>query len=173
MENNVFAEKTSMEKARSESAPMKNDSIKIVLLAKEHVPRLAEMERELFSLPWSERAFQELLTHEYCHYLVALKDGVPVGFAGMTVLADEGDVDKVMVDPAFQRSGVADRLLGELFRLGDALGVTAYTLEVRVSNVPAIRLYEKHGFQGEGVRPGFYEKPAEDALIMWRRSGKE
>ena len=48
-------------------------------------------------------------------------------------------------------------------------GITAYTLEVRVSNAPAIRLYEKFGFVSEGIRPGFYEKPTEDAMIMWRR----
>ena len=94
---------------------------------------------------------------------------MPVGFAGMTLLGDEGDIDKVMVDPAHQRQGIADALLSALFTQGDQLGATAYTLEVRVSNEPAIRLYQKHGFESAGVRPRFYEKPAEDALIMWKR----
>ena len=142
---------------------------RIVPLEEKHAPVLAQMEEKLFSLPWSEKAFEELLTHDYCHYLVAEEAGVPVGFAGMTLLGDEGDVDKVMVDPEHQRQGIADALLQELFTLGEELGATAYTLEVRVSNEPAIRLYEKHGFQSEGVRPRFYEKPTEDALIMWRR----
>ncbi|MBP5282740.1 MAG: ribosomal protein S18-alanine N-acetyltransferase [Lachnospiraceae bacterium] len=120
-------------------------------------------------MPWSEKAFADLLTHDYCHYLVAEKDGEPVGFAGMTVSCGEGEIDKVMVAPSCQRQGIADALLTALFELGKEIGVTAYTLEVRVSNEPAIRLYEKHGFRSEGVRPRFYEKPTEDALIMWKR----
>ena len=142
---------------------------RIVPLEEKHAPVLAQMEEKLFSLPWSEKAFEELLTHDYCHYLVAEEAGVPIGFAGMTLLGDEGDVDKVMVDPEHQRRGIADALLQKLFALGEELGAAAYTLEVRISNEPAIRLYEKHGFQSEGVRPRFYEKPTEDALIMWRR----
>ena len=143
---------------------------KIVPLSEKHVSGLAAMEKDLFSLPWSEKAFAELLTHDYCHYLVAEEEGEPVGFAGMTVLGDEGDVDKVMVDKAHQRQGIADELMKGLLSLGETLGVTAYTLEVRVSNEAAIKLYEKQGFQGEGVRPRFYEKPTEDALIMWKRT---
>jgi hydroxylamine reductase (hybrid-cluster protein) len=66
-------------------------------------------------------------------------------------------------------SGHDLKMLEELLRLGAERGITAYTLEVRVSNAPAIRLYEKFGFVSEGIRPGFYEKPTEDAMIMWRR----
>ena len=145
------------------------DGYRIMPLAETHVEMLAKLEAEIFADAWSERAFRELLTHEYCHYLVAEMDGKIVGFAGMTVIAGEGDVDKVMVAPGYRRKGLAEELLRELFVLGESLGVEAYTLEVRVSNAPAIRLYEKMGFHGEGVRPGFYEKPKEDALIMWRR----
>lgn len=141
----------------------------IVPLRKEHAAQLARMEKELFSQPWSEKAFEELLTRDYFHYLVAEQGGKAIGFAGMTTSFDEGEIDKVMVDPAWQRRGVADSLLNALFDAGEGLGISAYTLEVRVSNEPAIRLYEKHGFCGEGVRPRFYEKPTEDALIMWKR----
>ena len=145
------------------------DQVLIVELGEKHVPALTRIEERLFSLPWSEKAFLELLRHEYCHYLVAECGGEAVGFAGMTTSFGEGEIDKVMVDPEFQRQGIADALLEALFKWGKTLGVTAYTLEVRVSNEPAIRLYEKHGFQSEGVRPRFYEKPTEDALIMWKR----
>ena len=143
---------------------------KIVPLEEKHVPELADIEAALFSLPWSEKAFSDLLKHDYCHYLVAEENGEPVGFAGMTLLGDEGDIDKVMVEPRHQRKGIADALLEALFALGEEKGAAAYTLEVRASNEPAIRLYEKHGFVSEGVRPRFYEKPIEDALIMWKRS---
>ena len=142
---------------------------KIVPLEEKHVPELADIEAALFSLPWSEKAFSDLLKHDYCHYLVAEENGEPVGFAGMTLLGDEGDIDKVMVEPRHQRKGIADALLEALFALGKEKGAATYTLEVRASNEPAIRLYEKHGFVSEGVRPRFYEKPIEDALIMWKR----
>lgn len=145
------------------------DGYKIMPLAEVHVGRLAKMEAEIFTDAWSENAFRTLLTHDYCHYLVAEAGGKVVGFAGMTVIAGEGDVDKVMVAPEHRRRGLAEEMLRELFALGGCLGVEAYTLEVRVGNEPAIRLYEKMGFRGEGVRPGFYEKPKEDALIMWKR----
>ena len=81
-----------------------------------------------------------------------------------------------MVGGRFQRTSderllpvCRGKMLEELLRLGNERGITAYTLEVRVSNAPAIHLYEKFGFVSEGIRPKFYEKPTEDAMIMWRR----
>ena len=143
--------------------------LEIVPFSEKHAQDLAKMEARLFSQPWSEKAFRELLTHDYCHYLVAEHEGKTIGFAGMTVSFGEGEIDKVMVDPAFRRQGIADALMEALIQLGKGIGTSEFTLEVRVSNEPAIHLYEKHGFQSEGVRPRFYEKPVEDALIMWRR----
>lgn len=138
-------------------------------LRAEDIPALAQMEREIFSMPWSERAFTELLEHSYSLYLTAEWEERPVGCAGLTVLGNEGDIEKVMVREDFRRRGIADSMLRELLAAGERLGITEFTLEVRAGNVPAIRLYEKFGFVSEGVRPGFYEKPAEDAVIMWRR----
>jgi len=144
--------------------------IRIVPLMREHLERLAEMEAQVFSVPWSLESFQELFRYDYCYYLVAVNEaGIPVGIAGMTLLEDDGEIEKVMVDPAYRRRGIAAALLEGLFKRGAELGAKAYTLEVRVSNEGAIRLYEKYGFRTEGVRPNFYEKPKEDALIMWRR----
>lgn len=156
-------------------------TLRIVPLQEEHIEALAALEQEVFSQPWSERAFRELLTRDYCHYLVAeLAEegdgeekgaGHPVGMAGMLILSGEGDIDKVMVAPDVRRLGIADRLLKELLQSGRQQGVTEFTLEVRKSNEAAIRLYEKNGFVQEGVRPRFYEKPVEDALILWNRQG--
>lgn len=92
-----------------------------------------------------------------------------MGSCGMTVLCQEGNIDNVVVAPAFRGRGVAQRMLQELLSIGEADGVEAFTLEVRVGNAPAIHVYEKLGFVSEGIRPGFYEKPVEDAMIMWRR----
>jgi ribosomal-protein-alanine N-acetyltransferase len=133
------------------------------------VPRLAQIEREIFSLPWSEKAFEELLSHPYCLYLVAEADGEVAGCAGMTMLGDEGDIDKVMVQKEFRKRGIALEMLQKLLAEGQERGITAFTLEVRAGNAPAIALYEKTGFLSEGIRPRFYAQPTEDAVIMWRR----
>lgn len=130
---------------------------------------LAEIEAENFSMPWSENAFRGLLDNPGCFYLVALADGEVAGGIGCTFLGDEVSIDNVVVAEGWRNRGVAKALLRELIAGGEAKGAEAFTLEVRVSNIPAIRLYEKFGFRSEGIRPRFYEKPVEDAMIMWRR----
>ena len=80
---------------------------------------------------------------------------------------EEADITNVAVKENARRKGVAGLLLQEAKQIALKEGVMAFTLEVRVSNQAAIRLYEKHGFHSVGRRPGFYEDPKEDALIMW------
>lgn len=133
------------------------------------VAGLADIEAESFSMPWSEQAFRELLSRTYCRYVVAMVDGELAGCSGFTNLCGEANIDNVVVAPRFRGKGVAQAMLRELIRRGEAEGVEAFTLEVRVSNETAIHVYEKFGFVSEGIRPGFYEKPREDASIMWRR----
>lgn len=133
------------------------------------IERLAEIEAASFSMPWSAQDFADLLKRDYCTYLVAEADGLLVGSCGMTEICQEGNIDNVVVAEQFRGRGIAQCLLQELLALGEKNGVEAFTLEVRVSNVPAIHVYEKLGFVSEGIRPGFYEKPVEDAMIMWRR----
>lgn len=130
---------------------------------------LAKIEEESFSMPWSENAFRELLNHTYCHYLVAVADGQIAGCCGYTNICHEANIDNVVVAERFRNQGIGRAMLTKLISSGEAEGVEAYTLEVRVSNAAAIHLYEEFGFQSEGIRPGFYEKPREDAMIMWKR----
>ena len=144
-------------------------NLEIRELQSEDVAALAEIESKSFSMPWSKKDFEDLLSHEYCFYLVALVDGVPVGCCGFTNLCNEGNIDNVVVDESYRGRGIAQKMLQELLARGERDGVEAFTLEVRVSNAPAIHVYEKLGFRSEGIRPNFYEKPTEDAMIMWRR----
>ena len=120
------------------------------------IEELSRIEAASFSMPWSAEDFRGLLLRDYCLYVVAEADGHIAGCAGLTDSFHEGNIDNVVTAPEYRN-------------LGAERGITAYTLEVRVSNAPAIRLYEKFGFVSEGIRPGFYEKPNEDAMIMWRR----
>ena len=138
-------------------------------LEKEDVRALACLEQEIFTVPWTEQMFADLLSHDYNLYLVAETEGKIIGCAGLTMLGEEGDIDKVMVDEHFRGHGIAVLLLQNLMNRAGSRGITSFTLEVRESNHPAIRLYERFGFRSEGVRPKFYEKPTEDALIMWLR----
>lgn len=133
---------------------------------------LAQMEAEAFSMPWTAQDFRGLLERSYCFYLVALADGEIAGCCGYTDLCGEADIDNVVVGSRYRNQGVAQAMLEELIVRGEARGVEAFTLEVRVSNAAAIHIYQKYGFRSEGIRPGFYEKPREDAMIMWRRKFK-
>lgn len=130
---------------------------------------LARIEAESFSMSWSPQDFADLLSRSYCTYLVAEVDGQVVGSCGMTNICNEGNIDNVVVAEGFRGQGIAQELLARLIAMGESDGVEAFTLEVRVSNAAAIHVYEKLGFVSEGIRPGFYEKPTEDAMIMWRR----
>ena len=143
--------------------------VEIRELREEDIEALAEVEAEAFSMPWSKKDFQGLLERSYCFYLVALADGGPVGCCGYTVICNEADIDNVVVAGQYRGRGIGQAMLEELIARGEAQGVEAFTLEVRVSNGAAIHIYEKAGFRSEGIRPGFYEKPREDAMIMWRR----
>ncbi len=143
--------------------------LRIRNLQQSDIEPLARIEADSFSMPWSPRDFADLLHYPYCTYLVAETEGVPIAVAGFRNLAGEGNIDNVVVARRFRGRGVAQRLLAELIARGEEEGVTAFTLEVRAGNGAAIHVYEKAGFVAEGLRPGFYEKPTEDAVIMWRR----
>lgn len=135
----------------------------------EDVPFISRLEEETFSMPWSAESFLRMIAQEDTAYFVAEEDGQILGGCGLLLIAGEGNITNVVVAPEARRRGVATGLLTYLMAEGDRSGLRAYTLEVRVSNAAAIGLYEKLGFASEGIRPHFYEKPTEDALIMWKR----
>ena len=144
--------------------------IRIISLSKELVLEVAAIEAVCFSEPWSEQAYLEACDKEDYLYLVAVDDkGHAVGMCGLIIGLFEAEVMNVAVHPDYRGQGVAQKLMDALMEAGEARGVKEYTLEVRVSNAGAIHVYEAHGFVGEGIRPGFYRMPTEDALIMWKR----
>ena len=135
----------------------------------EDVPFISKLEEETFSMPWSASSFLEMISKEDARYYVAEEDGRILGGCGVLMVAGEGNITNVVIAPASRNRGIGTAMLQHLMMEGDKEGLTAYTSEVRVSNVVAIHVYEKLGFESVGVRPGFYEKPAEDALIFWKR----
>lgn len=135
----------------------------------EDVPFISRLEEETFSMPWSPASFLQMIEEEDARYYVAEEDGQLLGGCGLWLIAGEGNIGNVAVAETARRRGVGTGLLRHLISEGDREGLTAYTLEVRVSNEAAIGLYRKLGFVSEGIRPNFYEKPTEDAMIMWKR----
>ncbi len=135
----------------------------------EDVPFISRLEEETFSMPWSAASFLQMIEKEDTAYFVAEEEGRLLGGCGLLLIAGEGNITNVVVAPEARRRGVATGLFPFLMEAGERAGLAAYTLEVRVSNKAAIALYEKLGFVSEGIRPRFYEKPEEDALIMWKR----
>lgn len=137
----------------------------------EDLERILQIEQEAFSVPWSREAMQkEIEKNAQAHYLVAEEDGQPVGYSGFWQVLDEGHIMNIAVAQEARRKGIGTQLLQAMLRKGAELGILYWTLEVRVSNRAAISLYEKLGFTSAGIRPGYYEKPREDANIMWYQS---
>lgn len=134
------------------------------------VEQVTELEKQCFSMPWKSEDFLRLADDVHSLYLVAEVDGQIVGICGVTDVVGEGNINNVAVSEAYRSQGIATKLMRQMLEEGYRMGIAEFTLEVRVSNAPAIAVYEKCGFVSEGVRPGFYEKPTEDALIMWKRS---
>ena len=147
--------------------------ITICTMRKEHVPAVSLLEQSAFSMPWSAQDFLDMVEREGALYLVALCEGQPIGVCGVIDACGDGDISNVAVEEAWRGRGIGRMVVTALMEWGKEIGIRNYTLEVRVSNTAAIRLYESLGFQSEGIRPNFYEKPREDALIMWKRQAED
>lgn len=133
----------------------------------DHLDSLADLESLAFSKPWSYDALAEELQNPLAVFYVAedVDAESAIGYVGMHHILDEGYITNVVVHPAYRRHGVATALLRELEKYGDSHDLSRITLEVRASNAKAIALYKKLGYKKEGVRPGFYDSPKEDACI--------
>jgi ribosomal-protein-alanine N-acetyltransferase len=133
----------------------------------EDIPAVHAIESASFPTPWPPYAFRgELESNRMAHYLVVRADARVVAYAGLWLMVDEAHVTTFAVLPAYRRRGLGGRLLSALIELAADLGASVVTLEVRLSNVAARRLYQRFGFRPVGVRPRYYSDNGEDALIM-------
>lgn len=147
---------------------------RLVPMDRELAIQVAEIEKQNFSHPWTERMLQDALDDMLTSFICALGDnGVVMGYAGITVVAGEGYINNVAVRQEYRKQGIASELLNVFIRFAQAQGVEFITLEVRVSNVPAKQLYMKHGFTQVGRRKDYYDDPKEDAILMTRTFGAE
>ncbi len=161
-------------------------TIRVRRMTREDIGRAVEIESASFSEPWTEEIFSATLLLPYAYYYVAEVDegrntaesltgecgdqtSRIVAQCGIRDILGEGEITNVAVHPEFRGMGISNRLLSAAIADAMEQGVQVFTLEVRAGNAAAIALYEHFGFQTEGIRRNFYEKPVEDALIMWRR----
>lgn len=128
------------------------------------------IEEETFSEPWSKASFLDSLSDSNNCYLVVVLDGSIIGYCGYYGVIPEAYICNVAIDKNHRRLGLGYKMLEELIKQAYSRGITSMTLEVRVSNRPAIELYKRLGFKQEGIRKDFYKNPDEDAIIMWKGS---
>jgi ribosomal-protein-alanine N-acetyltransferase len=131
------------------------------------IPEVQAIERASFTSPWPPQAYRsELETNRLAMYLVGRMDGRVVAYAGVWLMVDEAHITTFAVHPSWRRRRIGERLLLTVLDLSLDRGAREATLEVRLSNLPARRLYEKYGFRPVGLRPRYYTDNGEDALIM-------
>ncbi len=126
----------------------------------------AEIEKKCFVHPWSEQSIESEFSRENSIFLMAFEEETPVGYVGLSVVLDEGYIGNLAVVEDYRRKGIGKALMLELINECKTLDLAFVTLEVRVSNEPAVKLYESLGFTQVGCRKNYYKDPIEDALLL-------
>lgn len=130
-----------------------------------HLSQVAELEKVCFADPWSEKALEILVTDE-AYGAVCLENGRAMAYGSILWGVDEGQIINVATHPDARRRGMGAAVLEHLIATATTRGCEQLSLEVRISNTPAVALYERYGFLKMGLRRGFYKHPTEDAYVM-------
>ena len=137
-------------------------------MRRRHLRGVMAIERQVYPRPWSPNLFlSEMSESRNRCYLVARIDREIVGYGGLICYGEEAHITNVAVDPVQHRRGIGSRILRDLILGAVEMGAEAVSLEVRVTNWGAQRLYGRFGFRPVGVRKNYYQEINEDALIMW------
>jgi ribosomal-protein-alanine N-acetyltransferase len=142
--------------------------VEIGRMRRRHLKGVMAIERQVYPRPWSPNLFlSEMSELRNRTYLVAKVGREVAGYAGIMSYGDEAHVTTIAVDPTYHRHKIGTRLLYELVTEAHRMGARAVSLEVRVSNWGAQRLYSRFGFRPVGIRRNYYQETGEDALVMW------
>ena len=139
--------------------------LKLELLSAEHLRDVALLEKECFIEPWSEKSLEMLLTDSGFGIAASL-DGKVVGYCGVIIALDEGQITDIAVSGAYRRRGIGMEIVKQMILESAKRGISVLYLEVRESNRAARELYRACGFEECGVRKGFYRRPTENAVLM-------
>lgn len=136
-----------------------------------HINGVYNLSKECFAIPWTLDSITNELNNPLAKYIIAedLETNEVIGFVGIWIIAGEGDITNIAVNPKYRKHGVASNLLLNLLDICKSLNCNDITLEVRESNIPAQNLYKKFDFKEEGIRKGYYSDNGENAIIMWKR----
>lgn len=147
------------------------NNIEILSLKLEHVDSVLKIDALSFPTPWSRESFErEIEINKFARYVVAKKDGIVIGYAGMWLILDEGHITNIAVHPEYRGIGAGNLLLEALIEICHTELIASLTLEVRKSNLVAQNLYKKYGFLEQGIRKEYYGDNKEDAVIMWKHN---
>lgn len=142
--------------------------LEITRMRRRHLRGVMAIERQVYPRPWSPSLFvSEMTSGRNRAYLVALQARAVIGYGGLVSYGDEAHVTTIAVDPEHHRRKIGTRLLYELIAEARNLDATAVSLEVRVTNWGAQRMYARFGFRPVGVRKNYYQETNEDAVVMW------
>lgn len=142
--------------------------LEIKVLGAEHLEDVLKIEEECFSKPWSENAVKELLLSDKAQLQGAFDGDKLVGYSCLEWVLDEGSLTNIAVSDEYRKMGVGSQLMLALMKSAEEKELAFVTLEVRVSNLPAVNLYRKFGFTDVGTRRNYYDAPRENALLMTR-----
>ncbi len=146
----------------------KDGKVQIVAMAREHLPRVLEIERVSFDAPWNRQLFVREIDEESAHFYVLLSEEQVVGYAGFWLIFDEIHITNIALDPARRGRGYGKRLLEYVHSQAAALGAEKASLEVRTGNDVAIGLYKSFGYIPVAIRKNYYIETEEDAVVMWK-----
>src|SRR2546428_9229481 len=142
--------------------------LEITRMRRRHLKGVMAIERQVYPRPWSPNLFlSEMSELRNRSYLVARMGRELVGYGGIMCYGEEAHVTTIAVDPADHRRKIRTRILYELVHEAVKMGARAVSLEVRVSNWGAQRLYSQVGFRPVGIRKDYYHETGEDAVVMW------
>ena len=134
-------------------------------MSEDDIPAIAQMELDYFGVPWKEASIGHYLEQDNTMFVVAKHDSVVVGYIALMSILNESELISIAVHEEYRNMGIARELLDIAYDMLKKRGSDLIHLEVRESNEAAIRLYESEGFERDGLRKGFYDKPKEDALL--------
>jgi len=149
-------------------APGAVEPLRFEPMRRRHLPAVLRIEHKAHPKSWTLGVFtSELAQGDSRYYVVVRAAGKVAGYGGVMFVGDEAHVTNLAVAPALRRQGLGSRLLAHLAKEAMRRGCGSMTLEVRMGNLEAQRLYHKFGFVGAGVRRNYYPETREDALVMW------
>ena len=139
-------------------------------LRPEYLDSLSDLEKVCFTVPWSKKLFENDISNPMAYYVLAVLNNKVIGYCGLYKVLDEADITNIAVHPDFRGRGLAQMMLDNIFEHCKQNGILKTTLEVRESNINAIKLYEKKGFMVVGERKNYYSDNHETAILMTKQT---